>query len=230
MLLGAISMIIYYLMVKTHQKTGLKYLCQTTRCDYSVYQGSGLVWKRHINKHGYDVDTKIIQKCYSRTSLKSWGLFYSDLWSVVKSKQWANLRPEEGQGGWGQENNPNNVPGAKDRQRNAILGDKNPVHFSGVKEKISKSTKAAMSSLHVKQKHLAGVHCVSWKNARAKRVGKLSPNFDNTLYKFTHKDGTVEISTQYDLRLKYGFSGGSMSALIKGKAKTCHGWTLAFMK
>ena len=45
---------IIYLYVKTHRKTGLKYLGKTKK-DPFVYQGSGVHWKNHLNKHGYDV-------------------------------------------------------------------------------------------------------------------------------------------------------------------------------
>lgn len=91
---------IYYLYVKTHRKTGLKYLGQTKN-EPSSYHGSGKYWQLHIEKHGYDVDTKILQKCYSKSALKAWGLFYSNLWSVVISNKWANLKPESGDGGGG---------------------------------------------------------------------------------------------------------------------------------
>lgn len=94
-------MIIYYLLVKTHKKTGLKYLCQTTRKNYGKYRGSGKYWKLHIRVHGLDVDTKVIQKCYTQSALESWGLFYSKLWSVVVSNKWANIVPENGSGGAG---------------------------------------------------------------------------------------------------------------------------------
>lgn len=91
-------MIVYYLMVKTHKKTGLQYLCQTTQ-DPFKYKGSGNRWRNHIKVHGNEVDTEVIQKCYTNSALKSWGLFYSNLWSVVDSKKWANLKPENGDGG-----------------------------------------------------------------------------------------------------------------------------------
>lgn len=91
-------MIIYYLMVKTHRTTGLKYLCQTKNKNPHKYKGSGKYWKFHIHKHGYDVDTHIIVKCYTKAALREWGLYYSKLWSVVESEKWANLMPEAGDG------------------------------------------------------------------------------------------------------------------------------------
>ena len=51
---------IIYLYIKTHNKTGLKYLGKTTKKDQHKYKGSGKYWLKHIRKHGYDVTTEII--------------------------------------------------------------------------------------------------------------------------------------------------------------------------
>jgi hypothetical protein len=87
-----------YLCVKTHTTTGLKYLCQTTNINPHKYRGSGKYWKLHLKKHGYEHNTKIIKECSSNSELKEWGLYYSNLWNVVASNDWANLKPEEGEG------------------------------------------------------------------------------------------------------------------------------------
>ena len=50
----------YNLYLKTHNKTNLKYLGYTKREDYDVYKGSGIYWKRHIKKYGYDVETELL--------------------------------------------------------------------------------------------------------------------------------------------------------------------------
>jgi hypothetical protein len=98
-------MTIYYLIVKTHKITGLKYLCQTKRQNPHEYLGSGTHWKRHLNKHGTDIFTEIIRECQSKDELTKWGLHYSELWNVVAAKNehgkkiWANLKPESGEGG-----------------------------------------------------------------------------------------------------------------------------------
>lgn len=86
-----------YLYIKTHLKTGLKYLGQTTK-DPFKYQGSGKYWKRHIKIHGYDVSTQILLATEDANELKETGLFFSKLFDVVRSKQWANLMEESGNG------------------------------------------------------------------------------------------------------------------------------------
>lgn len=87
-----------YLYVKTHRKTGLKYLGQTIRNPYS-YKGSGIHWTRHIKKYGNDVDTAVIAECADKNELKNLGIYYSKLWNVVSSPAWANCMIEEGSGG-----------------------------------------------------------------------------------------------------------------------------------
>ena len=88
-----------YLYVKTHNRTGLKYLGKTSKPNPYTYQGSGKYWKSHINVHGYDVNTEILKECSSDDEVKFWGEYYSALWNVVSDKKWANLKSESGDGG-----------------------------------------------------------------------------------------------------------------------------------
>lgn len=87
-----------YLYKKTHNKTGLQYLGKTTQ-DPFKYKGSGKRWGKHINKHGYDVTTEILRECSTNEEVKEWGTHYSNLWNIVDSTEWANLKPEYGDGG-----------------------------------------------------------------------------------------------------------------------------------
>lgn len=89
---------ITYLYIKTHKITGLKYLGKTTQ-DPLKYKGSGEYWELHLNKHGKEHDTEIIMECQTNEEVKKWGLYYSELYNVVESNEWANLRPESGDGG-----------------------------------------------------------------------------------------------------------------------------------
>ena len=93
-----------YLYVKTHRKTGLKYLGKTVSKDPYKYRGSGNYWRAHIKKHGYDVDTEILHECQSNDEVREWGLHYSQLWDIVNARDehgnkiWANLKEEAGDG------------------------------------------------------------------------------------------------------------------------------------
>lgn len=95
-----------YLYLKVHNTTGLKYLGKTISKDPHKYTGSGKVWLRHIKKHGYDVTTTILLETESEQELHDAGIYYSDLWNVVESKEFANIIREEGSGGaqlWSEE-------------------------------------------------------------------------------------------------------------------------------
>ena len=87
-----------YLYVKIHNVTGLKYLGKTSRNDVYIYEGSGKYWQRHIKKYGYDVTTHILLVTEDINELKETGIFFSKLFNVVKSKEWANLMEENGNG------------------------------------------------------------------------------------------------------------------------------------
>lgn len=88
-----------YLYKKTHCITGLQYLGKTTAKDPHSYSGSGKYWKAHLNKHGFIYDTEILRECATNDEVKHWGEFYSVLWNVVESEDWANLKVESGDGG-----------------------------------------------------------------------------------------------------------------------------------
>jgi hypothetical protein len=90
---------IIYLYKKTHRITGLKYLGKTTSKDPYNYSGSGTYWRRHLNLHGHCFETEILKECTTKDELKYWGEYYSKLWNIVESDEWANLKPESGDGG-----------------------------------------------------------------------------------------------------------------------------------
>jgi hypothetical protein len=87
-----------YLYVKTHNITGLKYLGKTSQNPHE-YKGSGKRWKLHLKKHGNNVSTEVLLQTESKIELKETGIYYSLMWNVVESDQWANLKIEEGDGG-----------------------------------------------------------------------------------------------------------------------------------
>jgi hypothetical protein len=131
-----------YLLLKTHNDTGLKYLCRHITINEGTcytYKGSGIVWTRHLKKHGNNVTTEILAKCNTIEEAKVLGLHYSEKWNIVESKEFANLVPEEGQGG------PEPVKHRKkhgnrfgyEREPNRYLGDDNYAKLPEVRQKIS---------------------------------------------------------------------------------------------
>ena len=110
-------MTIYYLMVKTHNTTGLKYLCQTKKKNPQKYLGSGKYWINHLAYYGKNIRTDIILETTDKNLLNDTGRYYSILWIITTSMDdfgnriWANAIAETG-GGPGRagyhigENNP----------------------------------------------------------------------------------------------------------------------------
>lgn len=94
----------YYLYVKTHIKTGLKYLGYTKQNPYK-YLGSGKYWRRHLDKHGPEHTTEIIFSSENYEDIVEEGKFFSHQYEVVSSEKWANLKEEVGDGGWDHVNN-----------------------------------------------------------------------------------------------------------------------------
>lgn len=119
-----------YLYVKTHNKTGLKYLGKTTKDPYA-YLGSGVDWKLHLKEHGEEHSTEIIRECQSNQELNEWGRYYSNLWNVANGTQWANRIPETGGGHCG--------PEAAKKISTKLTGKKKPPRTDVHKENLSKS-------------------------------------------------------------------------------------------
>ena len=92
-------MTIYYLYMKTHNITGLKYLGYTKQTDPHKYPGSGKRWNKHLRKHGYDYTTQILIETEDKAEIRKWGIHYSKLWNIVQSRKWANLKIENADGG-----------------------------------------------------------------------------------------------------------------------------------
>lgn len=88
----------YYLYKKTHKITNLKYLGFTKNNPHK-YKGSGTYWIRHLSKHGYIVDTEILLETTDKQEIENKGIYYSNIWNIVESDEWANIKPETGFGG-----------------------------------------------------------------------------------------------------------------------------------
>lgn len=175
-----------------------------TKQNPFTYPGSGKYWQRHLQKHGPDVETTILQKCYSKISLREWGVFYSKLWNIVESKRWANLKPEEGDG-WGSGiHNPMNNTGIREKHRIAI-------NTPAVKEKH----RQAMIKLHASPDY------------KKHRENKLS-NCDKNVYKFYHVSGITEECTRVYLQKKYNLPTSHVTTLMKGtsRCQSVKGWKL----
>ena len=94
------------LYIATHNITGKKYFGKTvkwfTQEDLQKnYHGSGVYWSKHKKKHGNkDVTMEIYQICSLNESdddyVKPIALKFSEENDIVESKEWANLKDENG--------------------------------------------------------------------------------------------------------------------------------------
>jgi hypothetical protein len=242
-----------YLYMKTHNKTGLKYLGKTIR-DPFVYKGSGTIWLSHIKKHGYDITTEILKICETNEEIKEWGLYYSELWNIVNdrdergNKTWANLKPEEGTGFASGELNPSkrpdlrkersercsgkNNPGTK--EKNKRYGDRNNSKRKDVIEKLSGNNHYMKRGNWDKNKHNSKNPIVIAKKSGDNHWTKKPnynpekrPGYDFTIYSFEHMEsGNIVHMTKQRFRHEYKLNSGSVSKLASGKVKTCCGWRL----
>jgi len=88
-----------YLYVKQHKKTGLKYFGQTHTKNPYDYKGSGVYWKKHLSKHGKDIDTLQVWEFQDQLKATEFAIDFSIKNNIVESKEWANLDVEDAKQG-----------------------------------------------------------------------------------------------------------------------------------
>ena len=87
------------LMIKTHNITGLKYLCYTRKQDHIKYTGSGIDWLQHLIENTFDFSTELLFETDDFDLFKNYAIQISKKYDIVNSPEWANRKVEEGDGG-----------------------------------------------------------------------------------------------------------------------------------
>lgn len=230
-------MSIYYLMIKTHKITGLKYLCQTKKKDPYTYLGSGKYWKFHLKTHGKTIHTEILKECTSKDELRYWGTYYSNIWDVVKSNEWANLRPETGDGGpnfgpangmYGKTHTERAIKSIKEKNTGKKLGTLKERYGKDKSDQMQNDRAESMRRARAENKEW-GINLVklsSTPEAIAKKSDKNHYRYNHTIYKWTNQlSGEVILATRAEfIKITDQFSS-SISALFSGKIKQSRGWT-----
>jgi len=160
---GDISMTIY-LYVKTHNKTGLKYLGKTKK-DPHIYKGSGKDWIPHIKQFGNDVTTEILKECNNNKEISYWGRYYCDFLDITNSSEWANRIPETGGGGFGFSpdfNKGKNNP-MFGRKRPDLSGEDSPNKSQSRRDENSIKSKI-MWEMPGYRERMAGIHKQYWQS------------------------------------------------------------------
>lgn len=119
---GTTSMITY-LYHKRHVRTGLNYFGKTTRDPYK-YNGSGIYWKKHLKKHGIEVETVEVWAFADINECKNFAIEFSIKHHIVESKDWANFVIENG------------VDGQSPGFKNPKLSEYNKVHNKDRKNQL----------------------------------------------------------------------------------------------
>jgi hypothetical protein len=127
----------YKLLIKTHNKTGLKYLCKTVKENHSGYKGSGKYWVQHMKKHGRDISSQLLFESDDIGEFSKYALNKSIELDVVNSNDWANLKHEDGLDG------------------GDVYSDMNPIKLEKAKLNMSKSAKNAATNRSIE--HNKGV-------------------------------------------------------------------------
>ena len=85
------------LLVMRHKVTGLRYFCKTSLFKtINQYKGSGLHWKRHMKKHGRDIEVGVLGIYFDKERCLSAAKQFSEENNIGSSPEWANLIPENG--------------------------------------------------------------------------------------------------------------------------------------
>lgn len=201
---------IIYLCVKTHSKTGLKYLCKTIQ-DPFKYCGSGVDWKKHLKEHGKEHTTKIIKECASHSELAKWGRYFSHIWNVADSNEWANRIPETGAGSGSHLKGKTRPETTKQKIKQnhhknqpeyvaPNLGNKHPMRQSNIIEKFK-----GENNYQTKPEFKYNSMTFTWKN-----------KITNEIVTMSH----LEFYKTYNLR------SCNVVRTIKGKTKSVGGWEL----
>ena len=168
------------LYIATHNKTGLMYFGKTTRWftenDLQLnYHGSGVYWLNHLKTHGDDVTMRIYKICELQDVTNS-AIDFSIQHNIVESKEWANLKIEDGLDG------------------GSISGILHPCHGTNIseehKQKISDANKDIPKSKEHRQKLSKSRKGKSHPEDTKMKISKSNSGEKNGFYGKSHSDET----------------------------------------
>ena len=146
------------LYIKQHSVTKLKYFGKTTR-DPLKYKGSGVDWKLHLKEYGSEhIITIWVSELYTDSiAISEFAIAFSRDNNIVESKDWANLKIENGlDGGYTgpskKKGKPNGRKGEPSKKKGKPSGkqqnpSKKPSHMIG--KTPSDATRKKQSVSHI---------------------------------------------------------------------------------
>lgn len=224
---------IYYLYVKIHKKTGLRYLGQTKRNPYT-YLGSGSDWTAHLEKHGKDISTEIILKTTDKLECNSIGRYYSNLWHILTAvddygnKIWANKIIESG-GGAGGKFGVKRKESTRQKLIKANTGENNPMYGTFWINNGQKNRKVQSES-EIPNGWAKGRYFDEEgrkKFVSRSKVGKNNTNYDPTIRHWINIETGEEVSLpKYDFCQQKMLNSRKIRAVVQGKIEHYLGWKL----
>jgi hypothetical protein len=216
-------MCIYTLYIKTHNKTGLKYL-GFTKLNPFTYTGSGKYWSNHIRVHGNDVSTSILLQTQRKDDIKSIGLYYSKLWNIVESKEWANLKLEDGYGGAVPKELRADVSGNKNPRYDHKLYDfynlESGEHIKSTRHDFCTSTNISKSAVG---------YLINGSSSEFKGWSMSPIRLLKQIYKFFNKESNITVCmTQRNFCDQYQLRYSIITEVINGygRRKSYKGWSV----
>jgi len=167
-------------MIKEAKSLKMRYLCKCIDTkDHLAYRGSGVYWRRLLNKHNPEITTTVLGHFQTNEELRIAGKHYSQKFNVVDDPTWANLIPEVGDGG----------PTVQNRVRGINLETGETKTFSTVDDipvgwrqgcvkgyKKSESAKEATRLFHVGRQRSPETRLRMTQSVRKKRITVICPN------------------------------------------------------
>jgi hypothetical protein len=203
------------LLVMTHNVTGLKYFCKTTRLGFlHKYKGSGVYWKRHMRLHGRDVTVGVLGVYFDKDRCMSAALNFSKENDIVKDSGWANCILENG------------LDGAGAGEANHRYGKPHP-NKGGTRPEMIGRLIGPLNGMYGKPSPLRGVPKPKGKDSPL--YGRKRPDGCGKPSKAVVRldDGVVFESVSDAGRACNGATSG-ISKCCMGKAKSAHGFRWAY--
>jgi hypothetical protein len=203
------------LLVMTHNVTGLKYFCKTSKLkNMHWYKGSGVYWKKHMRVHGRNITAGVLGVYFDKDRCVAAALKFSDENDIVASDEWANFIPENG------------LSGAGSGELNHRYGKQHP-NKGGTRPDMVGRLVGPLNGMYGKPSPLRGV---------AKPKGKDSPLYGRKRPegggKPSHPVIRLDDGVEFESVAAAGRScGGSTSGINKcctGNAKSAHGFRWAY--
>lgn len=134
-----------YLYIKKCPHCQLQYYGRTTQDPYK-YKGSGKYWRRHLKAHDIDYpETISITECQTVEEAMDIALKFSEDNDIVKSSEWANQIPENGQ-----HNNTYGINLPQNVKDKIGLGNRGKIHTEEHRRKNSEANKGKLNHFYGK--------------------------------------------------------------------------------